>query len=248
MAHPHQLLFVELLSSHLGADFSSAKVLEIGSYDIRGSIRSQFPGAWYVGVDLIEGPGVDVVAHGEDLAYDDFSFDIAISCECFEHNQNYLDTFLNMHRMTKPGGIVCFTCASTGRWEHGTARASGHLSPGTEGIGLNYYRNLSRSDFVSRLDMSELFDEYYFFYNKFAKDLYFVGIKLGQQRVFSVKIEEFMSQYKEAARLLEKKLTSTLREKFKRGLFFPINCLALVSEPVFQNIVVIIQRLTKVRP
>lgn len=32
-------------------------------------------------------------------------YDITISCNCFEHNPYWRETFLNMHRMTKEGGL-----------------------------------------------------------------------------------------------------------------------------------------------
>ncbi len=51
-----------------------------------------------------EGPGVDVVSSGHALDFPDETFDVTLSCECFEHNPYWLETFRNMHRMTKAGG------------------------------------------------------------------------------------------------------------------------------------------------
>ena len=70
----------------MALDWTGLRVLEIGSADINGSIRSFFPGSDYTGVDLSAGPGVDVVASGHELALPDRDVDLAISCECFEHN------------------------------------------------------------------------------------------------------------------------------------------------------------------
>ena len=46
--------------THPGVEY---KVLEIGSLDINGSVRPLFEDAeYYLGIDMQEGPGVDLVA------------------------------------------------------------------------------------------------------------------------------------------------------------------------------------------
>lgn len=179
MAHYQQLRFVEIASSHVTRSWTGLSVLEIGSHNVNGSVRPFFAGSDYTGVDLSEGKDVDVVASGHEVAFPDGSFDLAICCECFEHNPQWLQTFTNMYRMTKAGGVVIVTCASRGRWEHGTARSSPEESPGTTSVGWNYYRNLNRSDFETRLGLGEMFQAHAFFRNEASKDLYFVGKKKG---------------------------------------------------------------------
>ena len=61
MAHPQQLQFIKTVSSNLTESYKNISILEIGSYDVNGSIRNFFPDSNYVGVDLTEGPGVDLV-------------------------------------------------------------------------------------------------------------------------------------------------------------------------------------------
>ncbi len=41
----------------------------------------------------------------------------AFSCECFEHDEHWPDTFRNMYAMTRKGGGLVFTSACTGRLE-----------------------------------------------------------------------------------------------------------------------------------
>ena len=67
MAHDEQLKFVELTQDYFVAK-DNIKVLEIGSYNVNGSIRAFFPNANYTGVDLCDGPGVDIVSSGHTLA------------------------------------------------------------------------------------------------------------------------------------------------------------------------------------
>jgi SAM-dependent methyltransferase len=157
-----------------------ARVLEIGSYDVNGSVRRIFGEAGdYVGIDLHEGPGVDRVGFGHEVADPDGSFDVAISGECFEHDPHWAETLANMARLVRPGGLVAFSCASRGRPEHGTSRTDRTLSPGTQSVGLDYYRNLTEAD-VSALPLSDWFDDHAFWYVDTNFDLYFVGVRAAE--------------------------------------------------------------------
>lgn len=182
MAHPEQIEFFKLIASINHSLVAGSRVLEIGSYNVNGSIREHFSRAdTYTGVDLTEGPGVDEVGFGHELGYPDGFFDLTLSGECFEHDPHWRDTFSNMARMTKPGGLVAFSCASRGRLEHGTLRTRTAHSPGTQAVGLDYYRNLNANDFES-LPMEQMFSAHRFWYQATHHDLYFVGIKRGGDR------------------------------------------------------------------
>lgn len=170
MAHPEQRDFFKRLQADYPGMFVDVSVLEIGSLNINGTIRDFFDAREYVGVDVAPGAGVDVVAEGQDLTYPDGSFDVAVSAECFEHNPYWLETFENMVRMSRRW--VVFTCASTGRPEHGTARTTPQDSPFT--LAWDYYRNLSEDDFRSVFDF-DVFEFHRFEYNPVSCDLYFVG-------------------------------------------------------------------------
>jgi SAM-dependent methyltransferase len=145
VSHSWQLDFVGAIKKSYPEFFTNAKVLEVGSLDINGSIRLFFENCDYLGVDLGEGRGVDMVAKGEELDFPDGAFDTTASCECFEHNEKWAKTFQNMVRMTRPGGLVFFTCATTGRPEHGTRRTTPQDAP----FCGDYYRNLVAEDFYS---------------------------------------------------------------------------------------------------
>jgi SAM-dependent methyltransferase len=188
MAHQEQQRFIALVNEHLLKHARPRRILEIGSYDVNGSVRELFRDSTsYIGADLIEGPGVDIVKSGHEIDLESNSLDLALSCECFEHNPYWLETFQNMIRMTKPGGLVVFTCASRYRLEHGTARSWALMSPGTHSGGGNYYRNLRRSDFEKRLDLADIFVIYRFYYIPTYRDLYFFGLKKGgEQREYDL--------------------------------------------------------------
>lgn len=178
MAHEAQNLFFQEVRKKFPEHFRWRNVIEIGSLDINGSVRPLFEYCNYVGFDLGPGPGVDFAVQGQDVAYPDNSFDVAISAECFEHNPYWKETFENMHRMTKPGGLVTFTCAGEGRPEHGTARSDAGSSPLTTAAGWEYYRNLTPNDFYEEFGIEYMFSNWEFIENKNDFDLYFWGVKI----------------------------------------------------------------------
>lgn len=171
MAHIEQREFFTAMQTKFPASFSYRWVLEVGSLNINGTVRDFFTNCEYTGVDVGAGPGVDVVAYGENLDYPDNSFDVVVSAECFEHNPQWLKTFINMSRMSN--NLVLFTCATTGRAEHGTRRTDAGSSPLT--ADWDYYRNLTAKDFEDAIDMGALFDNYEFSVNNTSHDLYFWG-------------------------------------------------------------------------
>jgi hypothetical protein len=179
MTHKAQFDFIQLLKNTFPSYFSNSNILEVGSLNINGSIRQFFDNCNYIGIDVGEGSGVDVVCNGEEYQGDDKFFDMTVSCECFEHNPQWVETFRNMVRMTKPLGLVVMTCATVGRAEHGTAKTSPSDSPLTIGLGWNYYKNLVENDFYEHFDFDSIFEVYRFEHNISAHDLYFYGVLKG---------------------------------------------------------------------
>jgi SAM-dependent methyltransferase len=179
MSHPEQLAFFALCADANTDFIPTAKVFEVGSYDVNGSVRALFAGAAdYCGVDLASGPGVDRVAFGHEVSDPDGSWDISLSSECFEHDDRWTETLENMVRLTRPGGLVAFSCASRGRVEHGTSRTTTIDSPGTQFEGLDHYRNVRVAD-VADLPLGEWFSQYRIWYNRTSADLYFAGLRAG---------------------------------------------------------------------
>tara|TARA_B100002003_G_C14092003_1_gene525229 strand:+ start:625 stop:1347 length:723 start_codon:yes stop_codon:yes gene_type:complete len=190
VSHPEQLAFVSALQRIFPNDFKGARVLEIGSMDINGSVRSHFTDCDYVGVDVGEGAGVDHAEPGQLVGFPTASFDVAISCECFEHNPYWVETFANMLRMTKPGGLVIMSCAGNGRKEHGTARSEPGNSPATVEAGWNYYRNVSSADVRAAIPLHLWFSETYLGTSYRHYDTYFVGRLAGGDRNEAREFEE----------------------------------------------------------
>ena len=234
MAHFQQLQFVAMLARHMAADWTGVADVEIGSADVNGSIRPLFPGSHYTGVDLAAGPGVELVASGHDVALPSDSVDLAISCECFEHNPMWRETFVNMHRMTRPGGIVVFTCASRGRLEHGTARTRPFDSPSSLAVSWDYYRNLNREDFEP-LPLATMFEDHAFFRNEVSKDLYFAGRKSGGPRSLRLDLAALWSELGAVNTLV----VSDEQEGtwLRRIINQPLQWAERLPDPAFQNFV-----------
>ena len=227
MAHIQQTCYISTLAKHLSRDYTDVKILEIGSYSVNGTIRDFFTNSDYLGTDLTEGPGVDFVSDGHLIDHDDNSYEITVSCECFEHNPFWLETFRNMCRMTKAGGFVIFTCATRGRGEHGTKRTSPTSSPGTQEIGWDYYLNLEEKDFTKHIDFDELFETHLFIKNKNSRDLYFVGKKRGQNNRLTFDKNRFVEDHTQNQNIIEsstKRLVRSQRSWYGK-LFSPITFL-----------------------
>jgi SAM-dependent methyltransferase len=177
MAHPQQQQFITEVKRRFPDFFTGKTVLEVGSLDINGSVRSFFQQGSYTGIDVGPGKGVDFVCAGQDYEAPDASFDVVISCECMEHNPYWAATWSNMIRMCKPGGIIIMTCATTGRPEHGTTRTRPKDSPLTVAKGWDYYKNLTEEDFRAVVHPGSVFSTFEFSVESRAHDLYFWGIR-----------------------------------------------------------------------
>ena len=164
MSHKEQLAFIKICTEVIkeSFDFEKLNCLEVGSYDYNGEVRNLFKVKSYTGVDTFNGPGVDIVMNGEDVEKLGKKFDIAISCECFEHTQNWHIIFQSLFNILNNDGVMIITCASRGRNEHGTTRSGADQSPGTIN---NYYKNLSISDFKKKFKIKDMFSSYTFYYN-----------------------------------------------------------------------------------
>jgi len=190
VAHPQQLQFVEAFAEAAPEYFRDAKTLEVGSLNINGSIRQFFSGGSYTGIDIAPGRDVDVVAQGQEYNAPSDHFDTVVSCEAMEHNPYWQATLRNMFRMSRPGGLVLMTCATLGRGEHGTTRTKPRDSPLTVGAGWNYYRNLSRAHVRRNLPLAEVFFDYRLWVNWASYDLYFAGMKRGEDTQYSPQWDE----------------------------------------------------------
>jgi hypothetical protein len=179
--HPEARHFTEFVKKNYFKFFTSSSeilnVLDVGSGDVNGNNKFLFEklNVKYEGNDMVQGKNVTIVSPTSKLNFDENFFDIIVSTECFEHDPEYEKSLKNIARMCK--NIFFFTCASTGRKEHGTRRTNINESFASKGkieIWQDYYKNLTKNDV---LFLTECFPYYRMYYNNKSKDLYFVGLK-----------------------------------------------------------------------
>ena len=93
-----------------------SKILEIGSRDINGAPTRRTK--YYVGVDRIAGPAVDVRADGHALPFIDTYFDFCICAETLEHDTAPWLTAREVYRVSKSGGLIIITVPGIGFPRH----------------------------------------------------------------------------------------------------------------------------------
>lgn len=91
-------------------------VVDIGSQDVYGSLRSVVPPhARYVGVDMAPGEGVDLVLQDPYvLPFDTGSVDVVVSSSCVEHMEFFWLAVLEMLRVLSPRGLLYLNVPSNG--------------------------------------------------------------------------------------------------------------------------------------
>jgi len=114
--HPSVLAFfrsVLLVEDQRGKSF-----LEVGALNVGGSIRDVVtePGE-YVGLDMREGPGVDVVCKAEEYK-PERQFDYVVSAGTLEHCEDWRSVVTRMKELCKTGGHVILTTVSPGWPRH----------------------------------------------------------------------------------------------------------------------------------
>ena len=106
------------------SDVKGKDVIELGSLDVNGSLRSYIetmePKS-YTGIDITEGPGVGVVCAAENLDnhFGGRKFDLVVSTEMLEHVRYWRKIISNMKNLLNPDGALLITTRSYGFRYHG---------------------------------------------------------------------------------------------------------------------------------
>ena len=99
-------------------NIKNKKILDVGSYDVNGTMKPIFEQGQYIGLDMEEGPNVDVVGRAQEIPFIEDFFDIVISSSCFEHDDMFWVSFKEMCRVLKPGGYMYIQAPQNGPY-HG---------------------------------------------------------------------------------------------------------------------------------
>lgn len=115
--HPSVMTWVaDVVASH---GLNAGNVIEIGSYDVNGTVRPLFDRAeLYWGTDIREGPGVDEVLDIEDtvnvITFDQPKWDTVVSTEMLEHTPHPWVAVWHMGLLLRPGGHLVLTTRGPG--------------------------------------------------------------------------------------------------------------------------------------
>lgn len=114
--HFHDTYFAHVMSVN-----PAPNIVEIGSQDVNGSLRSIWPAdAKYTGIDFVEGKGVDLILTDPySLPIESESADIVLSSSVFEHSEMFWVLYLEIMRVLKPHGVFYLNVPSNGdfhRW------------------------------------------------------------------------------------------------------------------------------------
>lgn len=93
-----------------------SRILEIGSFDVNGSLRIHKPDniSW-IGVDLEPGKGVDVVVQpNAPLPFPDNYFDLVVATSVFEHDISFWKTMAEMSRVASDTAFIYVSAPSNG--------------------------------------------------------------------------------------------------------------------------------------
>lgn len=145
-------------------DLRGKRVLEFGSRDVNGSPRELMPAdVTYVGVDIADGPGVDIVGNaaivrvfGPEIA----TFDIVICAEVAEHTPFWKGIIQNAWNHLHQGGLFIFTAATDPRPPHSAVDGhnmepseyhSGTFNEGLQRQEREYYQNVDPNELAGAL-------------------------------------------------------------------------------------------------
>ena len=175
MSHEVQRKWCEGLKVAMPQFFKDQSILEMGSLNVNGSLRSLFEDCDYTGVDVIAGVDVDVVGTFHEIDFGDKRFGVVCSVNSLEHDMHFDKTLPKMYEWLLPGGLMFISAAYT--WgEHGTRKhtpwASGTAKMESEWA--DYYKNVTPDDIARhfKLDMSTQYT-----LEICHQDVQFVGVK-----------------------------------------------------------------------
>lgn len=121
---------------------SGKRVLEVGAYNVNGSVRPLFAGAHYHGIDVRAGPGVDEVV--DVLEYTPTKkYDIIVTTEMLEHCHAWPAVIAALRKAAKKNTTLIITCATNPRAPHGV---DGGM------VGTEYYENINADDLRTVLE------------------------------------------------------------------------------------------------
>lgn len=203
--HQMQNHFIQEMKKQHPEAFTGVKVLDIGSLDVNGNNRQFFEKSNYTGIDVIEGPNVDVVSPLHEWKTRR-RFDTIISTSHLEHDMYIAQTIAKMYKLLKPGGwlfiVACRTWAKHGTKDNGPQNA-GNSQIDKDGWST-YYQNVTRGMLNKHLEPFEFESSKTSVSPQKHKDVRFYGQKPGNRKIAKI-IKDNLDEYKRPEHLPEAK-------------------------------------------
>src|SRR5260221_13081900 len=142
-------------------------VLDVGSLDVTGEIRSLFPeGTEYTGLDMRGKAGegnVDIVGNAHDMKeiFSEKKFDLVCCFDTLEHDDKFWETVENLRWVTKPGGWLFIGVPSRFCPEHDHPHDFWRFMPQSVGLFLERYEHFESIVDKQKNGDTELEDEAY---------------------------------------------------------------------------------------
>lgn len=193
--------FIQEIKKQHPEAFTKVKVLDVGSLDVNGNNRQFFDKSNYTGIDVIEGPNVDVVSPLHEWKTRR-RFDTIISTSHLEHDMYIGQTIAQMYKLLKPGGWLFIVACRT--WaKHGT-KSNGPKNAGNSQIDKDgwseYYQNVTRAILKKHLEPFEFESSKVSISPAKHKDVQFWGQKPGKRKITKI-IKDNLNEYKRPADL-----------------------------------------------
>jgi hypothetical protein len=118
------------------ADVKGRRVVEAGALNVNGSAREAIGALGpesYLGTDMREGAGVDLVCMAENLpaALGPGTAGVVVSTEMLEHAENWQGAVTGMTELLAPGGLLLLTTRGPGFPLHGYPEDHWRFTPET---------------------------------------------------------------------------------------------------------------------
>lgn len=107
----------DLREAYPQAFTGSIRVLELGSRDINGTPREFFNVGYYLGVDVADGPGVDMISAAKDMMFED-QFDVLICLSMLEHDPDWRESLCVSARVLRENGLLFLAFGAEGNVPH----------------------------------------------------------------------------------------------------------------------------------
>jgi hypothetical protein len=114
--HPEAYRFIAEQAKQLSSEL---RIIEFGSRNVNGSVRSLFKAPLnYVGIDISDGPDVDVVADAGTWRPHNWKADVVVCCEVMEHTPAWKQIIESAAATLAADGVFLMSAACEPRPSH----------------------------------------------------------------------------------------------------------------------------------